>query len=114
MICMRSLIAVLLLLGDLPDIALSFTPHVGFAPLTIQAKVSIKPNYQNTGFCVEWASDDGSYDGASCQTLDGQYERMIQHLTLKHFPAGHYSIFAVVYRAQTAIQTPIQRLQVVP
>jgi len=39
-------------------IALTVTPAAGYAPLTVNLKVTIEPNYLNTGACLQWSSAD--------------------------------------------------------
>ena len=96
-----------------PAISLDLNPHVGFRPLTVQARVSIEPHYLNVGWCLAWVHHDGVYDGSHCESLQGQYEARTHYYLLKYLPAGKYQAVATLLRVRDAENTPAQSIEVI-
>ena len=72
------------------------TQTVGFAPLTMQAKIIVEPNTSNRSLCFIY--DSGDYGSQSCWQLEGTKAPKVFFYTIKQLPKGVYGVRAILYR----------------
>ena len=83
-----------------PPLALHLTPHVGYAPLQVQARLLVEPNYLNRTLCLMWIRKESSDEGAACWEVNGQYAARAHYRTL---PAPHYGFPFGTYAIQASL-----------
>lgn len=113
---MSRFIVCLLLSGTLlraepPPLTLLLTPLVGFAPLTVRARLRLTPADVNRTLCLEWEGPGQS--GLTCRPLDGQSAPHLHLLEIKALPGGTYTVRASVQRGSYWWIAPLQTITVV-
>jgi hypothetical protein len=98
---MKPLLVALIVLWAVPlsaeaPVEVRVSPYNGFAPLTVEARITVLPHYQNWSICLQWDSGDSA--GRACWDLNGQYAPRTQYYTIKGLGPGEYTIHAIVYQ----------------
>lgn len=93
-----------------PRIQLKLDANVGYAPLSINARILVEPSYLNTGVCLDWFSQE--LEGRACWSVEGQYAARTQLYTIKSLPAGDYHVYATVLRVRDYEVTPAQAVRI--
>ena len=94
-----------------PAITLKLTPQVGYRPLSVKMRLSIKPDSRNVGWCLQWFQRNAG--GRHCEPLKGQHARRIHLYTFKASQVGDYGVYAILFRMQGSEMTPIQSIHVI-
>ncbi len=83
-------------------VTLRVTPAVGPAPLTITARITRTPSYQQTEHCLLWASETS--EGLSCHPI-GPWDPATITQTIVLQTPGTYQLIARVAFTHTWIQS---------
>jgi hypothetical protein len=79
-----------------PAVTLSLNTHVGSAPFTVRAKITVAKNEHNRHLLVEWFSND--YSGSGSETLDGAAAAITYWRDITIRASGVYELDARVDR----------------
>lgn len=99
----------------LAAIILTVSPQNGFAPLTVEARLTIEPSDVNRRICVSWESDQNS--GSACWQLDGSSAPRTQVRHLLFHQEGTYDVVAELTTTTGTIRTvsaPVRVLERFP
>lgn len=90
--------------GSPKPVDLSISPRQAFAPVSVQAKITIPPNPNNRSACLSWDSEDGEA-GQHCFPVEGDQAARTTFYTFHVNAAGDYQVLVHLIRTTEIISS---------
>lgn len=92
-------------------ILLALNVIFGYAPMDVQATITVEPAAINRGVCIAWESENNS--GSSCWEVDGLNAPKTQRYRLRALPSGNYVVRAELITTEGRKVTPLKTLKAI-